>query len=365
MSNPTVLQFGTSRFLQAHADLFIAEATPAARPITVVQSSGDASRAARLQALAAGYDVQIRGLRDGVPVEETRHVRAIAQGLSLASDLAAVEHLIAETADIVLSNTADAGFQPQAADDGAAFDLAMSYPAKLAHLLRLRFETGGRAIQIMPTELVRNNGTTLRDLVLASASAMTPAYRAWLRDEVVWVNALVDRIVSEPLHPAGAVAEPYALWAIEDQPRLQLPCVHPAVQVVPDLGPIERRKLFVLNLGHSWMVAQWLARGRQGATFVREVMADPERAGALRRLYAEEVLPAFQAAGEAEGLEAYVATTLERFANPYLDHRLADIAQNHAEKLTRRIGAFLTWAETQGGTGAKPLLRAAIRGSDL
>ena len=41
-----IVQFGTSRFLQAHADLFFEEGTPQ-RAVTVVQSSGDPARAAR------------------------------------------------------------------------------------------------------------------------------------------------------------------------------------------------------------------------------------------------------------------------------------------------------------------------------
>ena len=48
-----VIQFGTSRFLQAHADLFLSEGTPAVA-VTVVQTSGDPARAGRLAALAAG-----------------------------------------------------------------------------------------------------------------------------------------------------------------------------------------------------------------------------------------------------------------------------------------------------------------------
>ncbi len=362
MSNPRVLQFGTSRFLQAHADLFLAEAMPQARPVTVVQSSGDPSRAERLQALAQGYDVRIRGLQQGQPLEELRHVACIDRGLTFAADSAEVQRLVAGEIDIILSNTADAGFRPAPADAGHSLDPAMSYPAKLAHLLRARFEQGGRSIQIMPTELVRNNGAVLRDLVLQAAQDMDAPYRDWLRNKVIWVNSLVDRIVSEPLYPAGAIAEPYALWAIEAQPGLQLPCTHPAVQLVPDLGPIERRKLFVLNLGHSWMVADWRAGAGQGAVFVRDVMADPDWAARLRALYMEEVLPGFVSAGEGEGLEDYIETTLERFANPFLDHRLEDIAQNHAEKLQRRIAAFITWAEDNGDPRPRPRLRAALQG---
>lgn len=370
MSTTPIVQFGTSRFLQAHADLFVSEALAAGAapgPITVVQTTGDAARAARLGALTEGYDVRIRGLQRGAAVDEVRRVTSVARALSLGADLAMVQRILAEEARIVLSNTADAGFRPQPADGGAAFDPAMSYPAKLAHLLRPRFEAGGAPLQVMPTELVQDNGRVLRGLVLDAAAGMDAGYRDWLADGVLWVNSLVDRIVSEPLHPAGAVAEPYALWAIEARGGLVPPCSHPAVDLVADLGPVERRKLFVLNLGHSWMVSDWQARGGQarggqGAVFVRDVMADRDWSARLHHLYAEEVVPAFIAAGEGPGIHDYIAQTQERFANPFLDHRLEDIAQNHAEKLARRIGAFLRWARAYGDTRPKPMLEAALQG---
>jgi tagaturonate reductase len=44
----------------------------------------------------------------------------------------------------------------------------------------------------------------------------------WLGQHCVWGNTLVDRIVSDPIEPVGAVAEPYALWAVERQPQLVL-----------------------------------------------------------------------------------------------------------------------------------------------
>jgi tagaturonate reductase len=201
----------------------------------------------------------------------------------------------------------------------------------------------------------------LRGLVLEAAQNMDATYRDWLANEVIWVNSLVDRIVSEPLEPAGAVAEPYALWAIERQPGVVAPCAHDAVQLVDDLGPIERRKLFVLNLGHTWMVADWLARGKAGATYVRDVLSDGDWAARLREIYSEEVLPGFVAAGEADGTERYIEVTMERFANPFLDHKLEDIAQNHGEKLDRRIAAFVRWARENGDSGAKPRLERALR----
>ncbi len=356
-----ILQFGTSRFLQAHADLFLSEARAAGQdcgPITVVQTTDDAGRARRLQALAApgGYPVRLRGISAGVLVDEEVRVTSVARCLSVA-DWAEVTRIAVEEAEILMSNTGDSGFQPQPAD-GGSFAAAMSYPAKLLTLLEARHAAGGRPVQVMPMELISSNGTTLRDRVLELAASRPAALRDWLREGVVWANALVDRIVSEPLEPAGAVAEPYGLWAIADQPGLTVPCLHPCVQIVSDLGRVEALKLYILNLGHTVMADRWLAAPQTTPLLVRDWLADPALAAQLRALYEAEVLPGFAAAGFGPEAALYVATTMERFANPFLDHKISDIAQNHAQKIDRRIRAFLRFAEAAGDSGAKPQLRA-------
>lgn len=342
-----ILQFGTSRFLQAHADLFLSEAMArgeALGPVTVVLSSGDAGRCGRLLALASpgGFTVRVQGLENGQPMSSETRVTSIRRALTTAGDWAEVCRIATQEAEIILSNTSDKGFAAQPNDDAPNFDQDMSYPAKLTHLLYARWRAGGRPLQVMPTELIARNGDSLRNRVLELAKLLDPGLAEWVAAQVRFVNSVVDRIVSAPLEPAGAIAEPYALWAIEDCPGLVLPCRHPSVQVVADLDRIEKLKLHILNLGHTWLVADWQARG--GAeSFVRELMANPTIRARLVALYGTEVLPGFAAHGFAEA-PAYVAATLDRFANPYLDHRLEDIAQNHAEKVRRRVGAFLIWS---------------------
>ncbi|MES0882555.1 mannitol dehydrogenase family protein [Roseibium sp. SCP14] len=365
MPTTPIVQFGTSRFLQAHADLFISEALREGRAlgrITVVQSSGDASRASRLQALAdpEGYSVQIKGVDQGELVDTVRTVQSVARGLSLPFDLAEIAAIIKGKARIIISNTADAGFRPQDADKTAEFSAQMSYPAKLTWFLFQRFRAGGEPIQVMPAELIPQNGTVLRGLVLSIAQIYPEEFRAWLQSEVLWVNSLVDRIVSEPLEPAGAVAEPYALWAIENQPGLIVPCEHPDVRVVDDLEQVETLKLYILNLGHTYMVSRWLAAGSLSRQFVREAIEDDVELADLKDLYAREVVPAFAAQGRAEEAEAYVKTTIDRFQNPFLDHKLSDIAQNHAEKVDRRIGSFLKWAKASDPDMQMPRLEAVV-----
>ena len=363
MTPTPILQFGTSRFLQAHADLFISEALAqghALGPVTVVQSTGDAGRSHRLRALSApgGYPVRVRGLLDGQPVDHSQQVTSISRTLSTVTDWPEVVRVAVQEARIILSNTSDSGFAPMPADAADTFDQAMSYPAKLTRLLHARFAAGGAPVQIMPTELIVDNGQVLKIRVLELAKGA--AFRAWLETDVAWVNSLVDRIVSEPLEPAGAVAEPYALWAIQDQPGLILPCTHPSIQVVKSLEQAEALKLFILNLGHTVMAQDWLDRGSAAPGLVREVMADPLRRADLMALYEGELIPGFAAAGLEAKVRDYIGVTLGRFSNPFLDHKLSDIAQNHSQKISRRIGGFLTWAASHGHFGPSPRLRRIL-----
>lgn len=358
MSDPTpILQFGTSRFLQAHADLFFHEGTPP-RAVTVVQSSGDPGRARRLAHLADGYHVRIRGMVDGKTVDEARHVTSVRRTLSTATDHAEIERVMIEETQAVVSNTGDRGFEPNPADYGAAFDHAMSYPAKLYHLLAARHGTGGGPLDIFPLELINRNGDVLKARVLAIASAQgsSLALTDWL-GRCRWANSLVDRIVSEPIEPAGAVAEPYALWAIEAQPGLAAPTAHPSIVVVDDLGRIERLKLHILNLGHTVLVHLWRKQGGDAGLCGDEALAG-ELGDALKAILEEEVLPGFDLRGMGAAARDYRAATLDRLRNPFLHHRLSDIAQNHAQKVDRRIGAFLDWVREVRPDFAAPRLDA-------
>ncbi|MDE1916854.1 MAG: mannitol dehydrogenase family protein [Sphingomonadales bacterium] len=362
-----ILQFGTSRFLQAHVDLFAWEARCSGQSvgdIVIVQVSKDAERARRLDAFSdpAGFPVIVRGLDAGLPVERSIQVRSVTRGLAAARDWDELRRLFIEDAGYVVSNTGDNGFAISDADRlKAQDDVAPSgYCAMLVSLLHQRWRAGRPGVTCLPCELLASNGTVLRGIVvgLAREQGLEPAFLRWLETQCLWVNTLVDRIVSEPLAPAGAVAEPYALWAVEDQPGLRLPFTHPALVLTGDLAPYERLKLHILNLGHSWLAEAWHVAGAAPMATVREAMETPEILAGLQDLYAQEVVAGFAAHGLEDAARAYVATTLERFANPFLDHRLGDIFSNHAAKIDKRIARFIVWVDASGNRLAMPRLRA-------
>ncbi|QKD01937.1 mannitol dehydrogenase family protein [Mesorhizobium loti R88b] len=349
-----IFQFGTSRFLQAHAALFVHEALQAgdaAGPITVAAISGSVVGRARLQALARdeGYPVVIRGLEKGQRVEHEIGVKSIRRALDAELDWSRLTTLFAVQAEFVVSNTTEAGLtipSDLVVDlTSGAGPAPAGYPAKLLVLLAHRFAVSARPVVLLPTELVQRNGDTLKEvlIVLAKRSGASDALLSFIADDCVFANSLVDRIVSSAIEPVGAIAEPYALWAIEWQAGLRLPCRHPAIALVGDLERIERLKLHILNLGHTVLAQCWMDDGLRSGLTVREILELGRYRNLLTEIYGSEVIPGFKARGMEQEATAYVVTTLERFDNPFLDHRLSDIAAGHLIKVQRRIGGFLRW----------------------
>lgn len=371
MSEP-ILQFGTSRFLLAHVALFVSQALErgdAIGGIGVVQTTGNPVSLARVAALSRreGYPVRIRGAEQGAAVDSVVTCHAIRDAWIADKDWATIRRAAVEDVRVIVSNTGDTGYRlderdspAMLSDDGA---VPHSYPAKLLALLHARWrERADEGVSIFPCELVENNGDTLREIVLGIAkqwSAPDP-FIDYLRERCVWANSLVDRIVSEPIDPVGAVAEPYALWAIERRAGMTLPCTHESIVLTDDLQSYERLKLFFLNLGHSWLAEQWLTEQRSPSQTVREAMHDTHLRAGLEAVWQEEVLPVFEAMDMRERAENYLASVRDRFGNPYLDHRIADIAQNHIPKIKRRVMPLIELANALSMQNAQPRLRGLL-----
>ena len=348
-----IIQFGTSRFLQAHADLFVHEARLAGQdigPISVVKTTSGAERRGRIDAMRqpAGFPVRIRGYRDGGVVDETIQVRSVDQALTAAEDWPRITELFAGEAEFAISNVGERGYEIPDEDVHrplASNEVPASFPAKLLLLLLARYEAGGKPLLFLPCELVPSNGKVLRQhlVTLAHGWGVPAPFLDWLAASVVFGNTLVDRIVSEEIEPVGAIAEPYALWAIQND-GFDPPLLHPAIIYTDDLQRFERLKLHILNLGHTVLAESWIKDRRPANETVRQILADAPIYQRLREIYAEEVVPGFAALGMGEEAANYVETTIERFQNPFLDHRIADIAQNHAAKVERRIKSFLALA---------------------
>ncbi|MDE2445085.1 MAG: mannitol dehydrogenase family protein [Alphaproteobacteria bacterium] len=366
-----ILQFGTSRFLQAHADLFVHEAREAGQdigPITVVKTTHSLERAGRVAAFGdpSGYQVRIRGLSDGALVERSVWVRSVVAGLDAHENWPQVQDEFVCRTAIVICNVGEAGYAVSAEDIALGPDdskLPAGFPAKLLRLLLARFYGGALPLLILPCELISENGKVLRGVLrdLAITWKLDDSFLTWLGAQVNICNTLVDRIVSEPLEPIGAITEPYALWAIEASDPLTIPFSHPAIVVTDDLTPFLRLKLHILNLGHSFLAQIWMAEKHQPDETVREILNDPDILMRLTELYRQDIVPGFTVWGMRAEAQAYVISTLERFRNPYLNHRLSDIFHNHALKVQRRGADFLTWVRQRDATFKMELVDRLVK----
>lgn len=369
--NPPILQFGTGRFLQAHVDLFISQALAqgnALGGVAVVQSTDSPQSSVRAGALASGYPVQLRGMQGGERFEQTLRVNAVHAVWHARRDWSRLREAMAAQVQVIVSNTAENGFALDARDTADLLQspntTPFSYPAKLVVLLHHRWQQQPNVpLTLFPCELVNRNGDVLRSLVsnLARAWQAEPAFIRYVNEHCVWANSLVDRIVSTPLEPAGAIAEPYALWAIEHHPCLVLPCLHPDIVVTDDLAGFAQRKLWLLNLGHTLLAEYWLRDHSPANLTVMQAMQTHSMRDALEDAWEQEVLPVFEAEGSGDEALLYLNSLRDRLLNPFLEHRISDIAKDHAQKKQRRLAPVVQRARALSLKLAQPQLTAALQ----
>jgi tagaturonate reductase len=361
----SILQFGSGRFLRAFADLFIHQANQqgqAVGKIVIVQSTGG-ERAGGLNRQDGRYHVVIRGLEGGQVVDRVEQVESISRALTASTDWSNVRAL-ARSPDLrlILSNTTEAGYNLDPAD-GPGDAPPRSFPAKLLTVLRERFEAGRPGLTIVPCELREHNADLLQGLVLQLARdwKLAEALTQWIQNRCVWLDTLVDRIVTgtPKEHPLLAedsmltVCEPYALFAIQNKPGAWQFLKHPAVVWTDDVMPYFLRKVRLLNGAHTALLIRAWPRGLRT---VREAVSDPELGGWLERLLFEEVVPVLE--GRVDGPKEFASQTLERFRNPFVEHKLADIAAHHADKVKVRL--VPSRDEYQAKFGRTPPLLAEV-----
>jgi tagaturonate reductase len=340
----TVLQFGAGRFLRAFVDRFIQQANDSGQivgRVVVVQREID-GRADSMQS-QDGFTVLVRGYENGELIERPEKVDSISRSIVAADDWREVLR-IACSPDLkyVVSNATEAGYKLDPADKLVSHP-PVSLPGKLTQTLWARFSHRFRGITILPCELIERNADKLRVLVLEQAAVweLPAEFTAWVTNECLWLNNLVDCIVTSPPadHPLAkndallTCAEPYALWAIERPAHGNLVLFsHPAIQLVDDLAFCYLRKVRILNGLHSAMVAKFKDKG---FVTVQDVLRDLKATRWIRDLLYEEIVPTI--AYRVPGVAAFADATFDRLRNPYQQHKLADIALNHADKVRVRL----------------------------
>jgi len=361
----TVLQFGCGNFQRAFTDLFIAQADREGKNVgrvIAVQSTGD-DRALALRASHCAYHVAIRGFSQGQVVDEVKWVDSISRVIIARKEW---DDFLATAAlpslRWITSNVTESGLKldPEDRRDSRP---PTSFPAKLTVWLHERWKLGGTPVSILPCELVPQNAEVVRSLVEKQADAwnLEPVFLDWFRLECRWINTLVDRIVSgrpasHPLlekNPLLIATEPFALWVLEGSQPEGFPLVHPSVIFASSVENYQLRKVRILNGAHTALVAKALPLGFDT---VRAAVEDPKIGPWLRELLFTEIVPVLE--GRVDGSKEFAEETLERFQNPYLDHKLSDIAKGHEQKIVHRLQP--TFDEYLEQFGHKPKLLSEV-----
>jgi fructuronate reductase len=219
-------------------------------------------------------------------------------------------------------------------------------PGRLVAGFAARRRADAGPLALVPCDNLPGNGAVAERLVRELAELVDPALAVWFGESVSIVTTMVDRITPRParedvrtvLAATGrddscpVVTEPFSEWVLSGA----FPAGRPGWEAAGatfsvDVAPYERRKLWLLNGGHSLLAYGGSLRGR---TTVAEAVADDTCLTWLHRWWS---VAAPQLGQPEDVVAAYRAALLERFANPRIRHLLAQIAADGSQKLPVRI----------------------------
>ena len=217
----------------------------------------------------------------------------------------------------------------------------------LVEAILRRQAAGTTAFSVLSCDNLPANGETLRRLLLEFAKARGAGLAAHIDQSIAFPSSMVDRIVpattdADRTRVSTALGvtdawpvrtEPFCQWVIEDR----FPAGRPAwerfgVTMVEDVRPFEDMKLRLLNGSHSAIAYLGLLSGHET---VADAFCDPAIRRFVQGLWAEAV-PTLPAELDAQ---TYIGRLTERYDNPALQHRTAQIANDGSQKLPQRIVA--------------------------
>ena len=350
------VQFGTGAFLRAFVEFFIDSANRAGSfdgRVVAIGSTGS-GRDDVVNDQQGLYTLVTEGIENGRPVRDFRLMSSLSRALSANAEWDAVLQL-ARNPEIALvfSNTTEVGIVLDPDDELA--DPPRSFPGKLTAFLYERARASGYSaasgLQIIPCELVDRNGDRLKAIIqeLSSRWNLGAPFETWLRENVVFCNTLVDRIVPGVPSPDRrtdleqmvgyrdalmTICEPYRLFAIECpadcRGALRFADADPGIILTSDIEPYRLRKVRLLNGAHSLLAPVAL---QCGATTVFEAMSDDLVGAYLRRTMFDELVAGL----DVPNAGTFAREVIERFSNPYLAHSLFDITLHGTAKMKVRV----------------------------
>ncbi len=330
-----ILLFGDGNFLRAFAGEYIENANEKSGNIKayICQPRTNTKVIDALKEQNCKYDVIFRGRLGGKVIDERKTVTSFEGAIDTVGEYNKLTELFCDNdLQIVISNTTEAGicFNEK---DRIENSPAVSFPAKMTALLYERYKSGVGDIVFLPVELIENNGSALKGCILKYVDlwGLEAEFKEYVKGKCYFCNTLVDRIVTG--HTEGdedkcsVTCEPYRSWIIEADSYAKDTIPFDGIDYTDSIEIFRKRKVRILNGIHTMSVpAAYMA----GFDIVRDVVND--------KLFND-----FIKCGTAEiektlpfSCSDFTDSVIERFNNPFIDHKLLDIALNSVSKFRER-----------------------------
>lgn len=229
----------------------------------------------------------------------------------------------------------------------------------VAEALARRRARGIAPFTVMSCDNIQGNGDVAKKMFTAFAELRDPELAAWMRENVLFPNSMVDRITpvtTDADRSAIAkefgivdqwpvVCEPFEQWVLEDHFTQGRPPYEDAgVQVVNDVEPYELMKLRLLNSSHQ---ALCYFGTLAGYSYAHEVAQDP--------LFVQFLLDYMDLEGTRAlsplpgvDLPLYKRTLIERFANEHVRDTLARLCAESSDRIPKWL-IPVVWINLKNG----------------
>ncbi|MEP6746321.1 MAG: tagaturonate reductase [Bacteroidota bacterium] len=357
-----VLQFGTGVLLRGLPDYFIDKANKKnifnGRIVVIKSTSqGDTDAFAKQGNM---YTQCVRGIENGMRVDEAIINTSVSRVLTASGEWNEILACAANPQmQIIISNTTEVGIVLQNNDNVYAGP-PESFPGKLLAFLLERYKrfsgSAESGMVIIPTELITENGTKLKNIVveLARQNKLDNAFIEWVQSANDFCNSLVDRIVPGKLPGDEKAAtesrlgykddlmimsEVYRLWAIEtssDRTKeiLSFSKTDAGLVLAPDIDKFRELKLRLLNGSHTFSCGLALL---MGFNTVKQAMEDSLFFNFISSLMLKEIVPAIvnEKVSEEEARQ-FSEAVLDRYKNPFIEHQWLSISLQYSSKMKMR-----------------------------
>ena len=346
MSNVNILQIGEGNFIRAFFDFYIDLANERLGyngSIAMCQPRINNKVINALKAHNCEFDVICRGTLNGKPIDDRRKITCVSDCIDTTNNWDdVIETACLDSLEFIVSNTTEAGIYY---DSNAKYDDApdCSYPAKLTRLLYERYKRGKSGVIVLPLELIENNADTLRIYILNHAVkwSLDDGFFDYIYKECSFCNTLVDRIVTGHIEgdsdPCSVACEPFFTLVIQadEKCKERFPVIEDIdgvkVFYTNDIKPYIDSKLKILNGLHTMSV---LGAYIHGFDNVYDMINDEEFRALVENCLSEEILPTVLVSNENKS--RFADFVIERFSNPFIEHRILDISLNSVAKYQAR-----------------------------